>query len=154
MTSEELAIRDFRRGDEKEIVRLHLESSENFEEQEITEGFILTIANREDFRFFIMASEGRIIGFVGVLFHKNIGRAEIGPICVSPVYRGRGVGTRLLNHAIEFLGRQGLYRTIVRIKSDNRRAQRFFGKNGFEEEGYFQRYTRKGEDILQLRRFI
>ncbi|RLI91016.1 MAG: hypothetical protein DRO89_04790 [Candidatus Altiarchaeales archaeon] len=154
MIPEKITIREFNRNDAKDIVKLHSESSENFEEQEITEDFILNIANRNDFRFFIITLSGKVIGFIGVLFHVNVGRAEIGPICIRSIHRGRGIGTRLLNHAMEFLRQRGIRRVIVRIKSENTGALRFFRKNGFIEEGYFREYTRKGEDVIQLRRFI
>ncbi len=154
MIIEKLAIREFNRNDARDIVKLHSESSENFEEQEITEDFILNIAKRNDFRFFVIAIREKVIGFIGVLFHVNVGRAEIGPICIDSTHRGGGIGTRLLNHAMEFLRQRGIRRAIVRIKSDNIRALGFFKKNGFIEEGYFREYTRRGEDVIQLRRFI
>lgn len=147
-------VRDFRDEHSKGIVRLHRESSENFEEQEITEDFIHNITRRNDFRFFIMTLEGRIIGFIGVLFHVNVKRAEIGPICVDSSQRGKGVGTKLLNHTIDFLRQKEVRRTIVKIKSNNGKALVFFKKNGFVEEGYFKSYTGKGEDVIQLRRFV
>jgi len=154
MIPEEITIREFNRNDAKDIVKLHSESSENFEEEEITEDFILNIANRNDFRLFVITLRGKVIGFIGVLFHINVGRAEIGPICIRSIYRGRGIGTRLLYHAMEFLRQRGIRRVIVRIKSENTRALMFFKKNGFIEEGYFREYTRRGEDVIQLRRFI
>ncbi len=154
MILEKFAVRNFRREYARDIVKLHLESSENFEEQEITEDFILNIAKRNDFRFFVITSGEKVVGFIGVLFHVNVGRAEIGPICVSSIYREMGVGTKLLTHTIDFLRKKGIHRTIVRIKSDNRKTLSFFKKNGFSEEGYFRNYTRRGDDIIQLMRFI
>jgi len=154
MILEKLAIREFNKDDAKDIVKLHLESSENFEEQEITEDFILNVAKRNDFGFFVITLSERVVGFIGVLFHVNVGRAEIGPICIGSIHRERGMGTKLLNHAIGFLRQKGIRRAIVRIKSDNIKALRFFKKNDFIEEGYFREYTRRGEDTIQLRRFI
>ncbi len=151
---EKFSIRDFRREDVKDVLRLHTESSENFEEREVTEDFIRSIARRDDFRFFVVTLRGRVVGFVGVLFHVNVSRAEIGPICVDSLYRGRGFGMKLLACAINFLRQVGIRRVIVRIKSDNRRAWGFFRKNGFVEEGYFRGYTLQGEDVIQLRKFL
>lgn len=153
MNLESLKIREFLPDDAKEILRLHRNFSEYFEEFEISEEFILNISQRDDFKFFIAAIDKKLVGFVGTLFYSGIGRAEIGPIAVDNQHKNNGVGKILMKHVLNFLKQQGIHRVVVRVKSINNSALNFFETLGFEEEGYFQNYTRRGEDVIQMVKF-
>ncbi len=154
MISEKLVIRDFCESDACEIVRLHHESQENFEEEEVSEDFIISTAQRSDFRFLIMYQDNEVIGFAGFLFNVNTRRSEIGPICINPGHRDRGLGTLVLEHVINILEQINICRCIVKVKANNKRALSFFKGNGFIKEGYFKRYTQDNDDVIQLRKFI
>lgn len=149
-----LSIREFKPQDAKEIVRLHSASETYFEKMDISEEFILNISQRPDFRFFIATINEKLIGFIGVLFHENVGRAEIGPIAVDEMYRNINIGTRLLERTINFLKEREIHRLISRIKANNQMAMDFFLHRGFQKEGYFKGYTKKRDDVVQLVRFI
>ena len=148
-------IREFKPSDASEIVRLHREYAEYFEEIEITEEFILNLSGRIDFKFFVTSNKNdNIVGFVGVLFHKNVGRGEIGPIGVDSKHKKGRLGTILVTHAFDYLRKQGISRVIARVKAMNEAALEFFKSLSFREEGYFENYTKKGEDVIQLVRFL
>lgn len=148
-------IRDFMGGDAKAVVRLHDESADSFEDSAVTEEFIKEIAGRADFRLFIVSDDrGDTIGFVGVLFHTTVKRAEVGPICIRSDRRRHGAGKRALDHAIGFLQQTGVRRIIAKVKAKNVGSVAFFKAHGFSEEGYFRSYTAQGEDVVQLVRFI
>ena len=149
-----IRIREFDPLDAECLVRIHGELRENFEEHDINKEFILDISRRADFRFFVAVINHEIVGFVGVLFHESVGRGEIGPICVSLEYQKRGIGRELLQYAINFLMKRGIRRVIAKIKSHNRNGIDFFNRNGFRKEGHFVKYTKKGEDVIQMVRFI
>ncbi|MBN2250748.1 MAG: GNAT family N-acetyltransferase [Candidatus Altiarchaeota archaeon] len=151
---DEVSLRRFRPSDTGEIMRIHSESEEFFEETGVDEGFIKSIASRSDFIFFVAETKGRVAGFCGVLFLANVGRAEAGPIAVDARFRGRGIATKLLECVMAFLEGMRIQRVIVRIKAQNTGAMDYFLKRGFTQEGFFRRYTRKGEDALQLVRFL
>lgn len=149
-----LSIREFRPQDARDIVRLHKEFETFFEEMNITEGFILSISQRPDFRFLIAELDGGVVGFTGVLFHTHVARAEIGPIAVDKRYRNMGVGTKLLKKILEFLSDKKIQRVISKIKINNEDAIDFFRNKGFIREGHFREYTIKNEDVVQYVRFI
>jgi [ribosomal protein S18]-alanine N-acetyltransferase len=151
---EAIRIREYRYADSEEMVSLHNKSEEFFEDAHVTSEFIQSIAQRDDYRFFVAEKDSKVIGYCGVLFYKNHGRAEIGPILVSFGYRKQDVGSMLLKKTFEFLVGQGIRRVIARVKSKNTEAQKFFARSGFGQEGYFKRYTQMGEDVYQLVRFI
>ncbi len=149
-----VTLRGLERGDEPEMVKIHQSSVENFERIEIDENFILRLSNRPDFRFFIAEVNGRIAGFLGVLFYENVGRAEIGPIAVDEKYRNYGIGSGLLNDCWDFLGTIGIRRVTTKVKFGNNEGINFFRKNGFSQEVVLRRYTRDDEDIIQFVRFF
>lgn len=154
MNSSNPQIREFLPEDAKGIMRLHRNFSEYFEEIGISEEFILNISQRDDFRFFVASLDEGLAGYIGMLFYSNVGRAEIGPIAVDAQYKNNGIGTILVRHALNFLKQEGIHRVIARVKSTNNAAVSFFENLGFGEEGYFQNYTKKGEDVVQMARFL
>ncbi|OYT27512.1 MAG: hypothetical protein B6U97_01350 [Candidatus Altiarchaeales archaeon ex4484_96] len=149
-----IRIRNFIPGDAKHMLDLHQQSSKYFEDLGISREFILNIAHRSDYMFLVAESGGRLLGFIGVLYYSHVGRGEIGPVCVELNYRGEGIGSMLLDEALAFLGSMGISRVIARVKKMNMRGMQFFEINGFRREGCFLRYTKQGEDVIQLVRFI
>lgn len=67
---------------------------------------------------------GEVAGFVGVEGDK------VEMLFVHPTQRGRGVGSRLLNYAVEVLGAQ-----TVDVNEQNAQAVGFYLRMGFEVEG-------------------
>lgn len=120
----------------------------------MSEDFILMTAARDDFQFFVAQIEAEIVGYAGVLFFENVGRAEFGPIIVADHIRRAKIGSKLLAHAIGFLKRNNIQRLITRVKDNNTQAMRFFKVNGFDDEATLKNYTRFGEDALQMVQFI
>ena len=150
-------IREFEPSDARGIVRLHTESAECFESMEINEEFIQEISRRIDFIFFVAeqgTGTGDIIGFAGMLFNKTVGRGELGPVCVDPKHKNGGVGTLLVNHTLNHLQKHGVSRVIVKVKTVNDTALGFFRHLDFTREGDFKAYTKKGEDVIQLVKFL
>ncbi|MEM6956457.1 MAG: GNAT family N-acetyltransferase, partial [Myxococcota bacterium] len=76
---------------------------------------------------------------------------------VDPAFQGKGVGTTLLNHALETLRVAGLHRVELSVLADNDRAKRLYERAGFEVEGVRKDFVRRGEryvdDVLMARRF-
>ncbi|RMC37321.1 GNAT family N-acetyltransferase [Paracoccus alkanivorans] len=51
---------------------------------------------------------------------------------LDAVYRGRGIGTRLIEALVEFLREQGIFSLWVMTTNDNLTALRFYQRRGFE----------------------
>ncbi len=151
--AEEIYIREFEPRDAKEIVALHRESQECFEDMEVDEEFIRAIAQRVDYRFFVAVKQGALIGFSGVLYHPSLMRAEIGPLAVSKDCRRTGVGRMLIESCIIFARDHSIRRLIVKVKAENSGALGFFESRGFAREGFFREYTKDREDVVQLYAF-
>jgi RimJ/RimL family protein N-acetyltransferase len=54
---------------------------------------------------------------------------------VVPDYRGRGIGTRLMDQALKKAFATGFVRVVLSVRADNTRAIRLYEKFGFVREG-------------------
>jgi GNAT superfamily N-acetyltransferase len=81
------------------------------------------------------SADGRPLGMVSLLF--TISTAEGGPVSwledlvVHPALRGRGIGTRLLGHAINFAHAEGHTRIMLHTDARNSSAQALYARHGF-----------------------
>ncbi|MEI8019255.1 MAG: GNAT family N-acetyltransferase [Schlesneria sp.] len=79
----------------------------------------------------------QVIGMVSLLF--TVSTAEGGPVCwledmvVRPDRRGGGLGSRLLQIAIEYARSHGFARITLLTDQLNAGAIRFYGRHGFIE---------------------
>jgi len=87
-----------------------------------------------------VAREGeRVLGMVNIM--RTVSTAEGGSagyledFVVRPELRGKGVGARLLAHAIERARADGLLRLILLTDGDNAGAQRLYERAGFVRSG-------------------
>jgi len=81
----------------------------------------------------------RLRGMVSIL--RTVSTAEGGPaglledLVVRPECRGKGLGARLLDYAIEQARAEGLLRLILLTDGDNFNAQRLYQRAGFVRSG-------------------
>ena len=86
---------------------------------------------------FVARNVDQVIGMVSLLF--TISTAEGGPACwledmvVRPDRRGSGLGSRLLQHAIDYARVHGFSRITLLTDKANAGAIRFYGRHGFVE---------------------
>lgn len=149
----QVVIRDFRAEDVGVMVELHNQVGEWFEETGVplSRDFIISIAGRPDFRFYVAEVESRgVVGFAGVLYYESVGRADLGPVCVSPEFQNSGVGSKLVARVLDFLRERRIHRVVVHVKSENHAGLEFFTGLGFQFEAHLRNYTRKGEDVVQM----
>jgi ribosomal-protein-alanine N-acetyltransferase len=100
--------------------------------------------------FVAVDSEGQIAGY---LFSVGVDDAgEILNVAVSAEHRRRGLGRRLVEHALEVLQGGGVIRIFLEVRESNAAARALYGALGFEligrRRGY---YHRPLEDALVLR---
>jgi GNAT superfamily N-acetyltransferase len=89
---------------------------------------------------FVATVDGRVCGTAATITYPGIRDdtlAWIGMVLVDPEYRGRGIGTQLLEHAIEYLDS----RNVTTIKLDATPAgQPIYRAAGFNEEFAIERW--------------
>ncbi len=86
--------------------------------------------------FFIVAELGtRIVGYAHVTTHFGGRLLHLVRIAVDPLYRGQGVGIRLLSEVITFARSQQSHVITLNTQSYNKRAQQLYRWFGFVSTG-------------------
>jgi ribosomal-protein-alanine N-acetyltransferase len=108
--------------------------------------------------FFVCARDGmdespvaRAVGYVVAWFVG--GQGEIANLAVDPDARGRGIGSALLDAALDEARRKKTDEVFLEVRSSNLRARQLYESRGFAEVGRRRRYYRQPvEDAVILRR--
>ncbi len=97
----------------------------------------LIIENPETGAIFVARHGSVAVGMVSLLF--TVSTAEGGPACwledmvLHPDWRGGGLGTRFLQHAIAYSRARGFTRISLLTDKTNESAIRFYRRQGFGE---------------------
>ena len=100
-----------------------------------TRGLRLIVDAPQRGRIFVARVGETIVGMVSLLF--TISTAEGAPVCwledmvVRPDQRGKGLGSRLLQHALNYARASGLARITLLTDRTNAQATRFYQRHGF-----------------------
>lgn len=93
----------------------------------------------------------RVLGYVVAWFAG--GQGEIANLAVDPDARGRGIGSALLDAALDEARHQKTDEVFLEVRSSNLRARQLYESRGFAEVGRRRRYYRQPvEDAVILRR--
>jgi RimJ/RimL family protein N-acetyltransferase len=85
-------------------------------------------------------ADGRLVGNLGVEVRRGI--ADLGML-VDAEWRGRGVGSRLMEACIAWATRPGAHKVVLEVWPHNIPAQGLYRKYGFEQEGLLKRHYRR-----------
>lgn len=98
-------------------------------------GLSMIINNPELGRIFVAEVDGVVQGMVLLLITVStfLGTkvALLEDMVVAPEWRGLGLGSRLIDHAVEFARREGFGRITLLTDRDNNPAQLFYSSKGF-----------------------
>jgi ribosomal-protein-alanine N-acetyltransferase len=90
------------------------------------------------------------LGYVVAWFAA--GQGEIANLAVDPDVRGRGLGSALLDAALEEARRQHTEEVFLEVRDSNARARQLYESRGFVEVGRRRKYYRRPvEDAVILR---
>jgi len=92
----------------------------------------------------------RVVGYVVAWFAA--GQGEIANLAVDPDVRGQGIGSALLDAALDEAKRHRTEEVFLEVRSSNLRARQLYESRGFAEVGRRRRYYRLPvEDAVILR---
>lgn len=98
-------------------------------------GLTRIIGNQEVGLIVVARQSGRVVGMVNLLYTMSTALGDrvalLEDMVVSPNARGSGVGSRLLEHAIQLARLNGCKRITLLTDRDNEAAQRFYQRRGF-----------------------
>jgi GNAT superfamily N-acetyltransferase len=82
----------------------------------------------------------KIIGFGSLSVKNNLWQegflGHVDELVVDKEYRGRGIGTQLLEHVISLARRKGCLRIELDTAFHREEAHQFYERHGFENRGY------------------
>jgi len=142
----------------KELIDFHKDIDLFFKRREDAhlnyESFLRDLIQSEEARIFIAKEDNNLVGYLLAriefyppvyLYEKH---GEIYDMTVKSTYRGRGIGSDLLNKTIEWFNSLGLDRIELNIATLNKRANSFFIKHGFKE--YMQKLYLEFEKFKRI----
>jgi len=102
------------------------------------QGFELYMNNALRRATWVAEAEGRVVACAGLIMNPNADakEAEIEPVIVSADYRSKGIGTKLLRHAVKEAKRLGIRALSIRPVARNKEALRLFVREGFNVIGH------------------
>jgi ribosomal-protein-alanine N-acetyltransferase len=94
---------------------------------------------------------GHVVGYV--VAWLVVDEAEVANVAVAPEVRGRGIGARLLDDALDAARDRGAAVAYLEVRDSNAAARALYASRGFEQVGRRRNYYRKPvEDALVMRR--
>lgn len=96
--------------------------------------------------FLVIESNSKIVGYVAGIVRAD-GYGHIVSLCVHPMYRRRGLGTKLINTIEDVFGRVfNICRYRLEVRISNASAISLYKKLGYSIVGITQKYYPNGED--------
>ncbi len=108
------------------------------ESEKILYNTIVALIENGDTEVLVATEESKVVGFIVVTVNtfqnlyqtrKLIG--EISAIYVRRDYRGKGIGSKLLEEAMKYLQSKGVEIVLAEVRADNKASMKLFTKYGF-----------------------
>lgn len=93
----------------------------------------LRYAKRKSSRFSVATDEDRAVAYLQVAASKNLG--YLGRVAVLPGYQRKGIGTRLMNEAMEWFEKNNVKKIKLRSPQSDFPAHNLYKNFGFSEIG-------------------
>ena len=99
------------------------------------------IAAYPDYRIFVLAVDGSVVGTYALLVMDNIAHGGaplsiVEQVAVAPGRQGQGLGTAMMEHAMAESRARGCYKLQLSSNVKFERAHAFYDKLGFTRHGY------------------
>jgi ribosomal-protein-alanine N-acetyltransferase len=111
------------------------------------------LLRRRDADLVVAVANDTVIAYA--CFWCVVDQGELGNVAVSKVWRGRGLGARLLTEIIARAARRGVREVFLEVRPSNTVARRLYDRFGFVPVGRRRNYYQEPvEDALVLRRAV
>lgn len=92
---------------------------------------------------FVAEEAGRVLGFISTRVDREAAKGRIPNLAVDAAARGQGLGRKLIQHALDYLRREGMAVVMIETMENNAIGQRLYPSFGFEEVGRQIHYAMK-----------
>ena len=82
---------------------------------------------------FVAEDEGEILGYITTTVDRRIGKGRIPNIAIVPEARGKGLGRQLIQHALDYLRREGMAYAMIETMEGNEVGKHLYPACGFTE---------------------
>lgn len=115
----------------------HLIAKKGERKQNLLYTLAVTMLNRKRTHTFIAWDGDKAIGYLSLVFakFKKYKRNSYLVIALRAEYRGRGIGSKLMEEAENFAKRHGKYRVELEVFAKNTNAVRLYEQRGYIVEG-------------------
>ncbi|MEW6083474.1 MAG: ribosomal protein S18-alanine N-acetyltransferase [Chloroflexota bacterium] len=111
--------------------------------------FRFEITDNPASRAWVAEWDGKIVGMI--VAWLLVDEAHIATIATHPEFRRRGIASRLLIHALEYMRSEGARTSVLEVRESNISAQEMYRKFGFEESGRRPHYYKdNSEDAILM----
>lgn len=113
----------------------------------------LTIHNLWRDGFLVLLEDDRIVGFASAV-PAGAKVARILMLAISPRYRRRSLGLKLMSELTGSCISRGMDTVILEVRKGNREAITFYEKQGFSVYGEIQAFYSNGEDAFKMMKVL
>lgn len=111
------------------------------------------LLRRRDSELLVADVNGEIAGYA--VLWAVMDQGELGNVAVDESFRGKGIGTRLIQAALDSAEERGVHEVFLEVRRSNVRAQDLYRSFGFLEVGRRKNYYLEPlEDALVMKKII
>ena len=92
---------------------------------------------------FVAEADGKVAGYISTRLDREAAKGRIPNLAVDEAARGRGLGRQLIEHALEYLRREGMAFVMIETMVNNPVGQHLYPSCGFVEAGRQIHYAMK-----------
>lgn len=112
------------------------------------DAFVYEILVNEKARYYVYTSEKQVIGYVGYWALDD--ELHITNLAVTPMFRKRGIGQRLIEYVLE-VGKKNMVKKItLEVRVSNINAIRLYEKLGFKKGDLLKDYYKIEDGIAMI----
>lgn len=82
---------------------------------------------------FVAEEDGQVVGYITTRIDRFTSIGRIPNLAVDPEFRALGIGSKLIEHAIEYIRSEGMALAKIETLVQNERGQALYPRFGFEE---------------------
>jgi ribosomal protein S18 acetylase RimI-like enzyme len=90
-------------------------------------------AEREPEGIFVAVKDGEVIGYIAVTISQAKSLGRIADMVVDARFRRQGIGSKLIERALEYMREQGVRLAKIETLTNNEAGQAAYPKHGFVE---------------------